>query len=817
MSLPAYEKLGVFYLGREFDPATNQPGAELLYDSRDLTTHAVCIGMTGSGKTGLCLSLLEEAALDGIPAIAIDPKGDIANLALRFPALQAQDFKPWVDAGEAARKGQSVDEFAATTAENWRKGLQEWGEDGARIQRLCDAAAVTIYTPGSTTGRPLSILRTLGAPDPGTAGDVLALKERVGSAVAGLLGLLEIEADAMRSREYLLLSALLDAAWRKGQGMDLASLIQAVQKPPFDKVGVFDLESFYPAKERTDLALRINSLLASPGFEAWLQGDALDIQELLYDSAGKPRLTVISIAHLNDAERMFVVTLVANELVAWMRRQSGTTSLRALFYMDEVFGYFPPTALPPSKPPLLTLMKQARAFGLGVVLATQNPVDLDYKGLGNAGTWFIGRLQTERDRERVIAGLLSTNAASGMDKSQLETVLSNLAQRTFLMRNVHDDAPVLMRTRWALSYLRGPLTLTEIDRLQAWDDPHAAIAAAPGASSVAVATDVPATAVLHTSAAQPSAQPAQSRGRVSGSTATSARPIAQAGIVERFLPAAPGTNVSYAPRLGGLVNAHFVNAKAGVDTWQTWYYLAPISAAGPDWSEAEMIEAGSLSFDDAPVSNASFGDIPGTALAAANHKAWARQLADHVYRSASFSIFRCPALKLTSTPGNSENEFRASAAQVLREKRDDAVDGLRKKYATRLAALEERQRRAEQKLAREQNQASNETMSSALSVGGSLLGALFGGGRRASVLSKAGAAARNVGRIGKERADVAHAEADLGALREQFAALTTAVEAEVTALEADFDPAAIEIESVAIKPRKSDTTVAEVALVWQPA
>ncbi len=467
MTLPAYEKLGAFYLGREWQADTKALGDEVLYDSRDLTTHAVCIGMTGSGKTGLCLSLLEEAALDGIPAIAIDPKGDIANLALTFPGLRPEDFRPWVDAGEAARKGQSMDEFAAATAEAWRKGLDEWGEDGARIQRLRDAASVTIYTPGSTSGRPLSILRSLSAPDAATTGDATALKERVGSAVAGLLGLLGIDADPMRSREFMLLSSLLDAAWRRNESLDLAALIQAVQKPPFDKVGVFDLESFYPARDRTELALRINGLLASPGFECWLQGDALDVQELLYDAAGKPRISIISIAHLNDAERMFVVTLVANELVAWMRRQPGTTSLRALFYMDEVFGFFPPTALPPSKPPLLTLMKQARAFGLGVVLATQNPVDLDYKGLGNAGTWFIGRLQTERDKQRVVEGLLSSNASNGLDKNQVEALLANLAQRTFLMRNVHDDGPVLLRTRWALSYLRGPMTLAEIGKLQA--------------------------------------------------------------------------------------------------------------------------------------------------------------------------------------------------------------------------------------------------------------------------------------------------------------------------------------------------------------
>ncbi len=760
MTLPSYEKLGAFYLGREYDAATQQLGQELLYDSRDLTTHAVCIGMTGSGKTGLCLSLLEEAAIDGIPAIAIDPKGDIANLALTFPGLLPADFKPWVDAGEAARKGQTVDEFAAATAEQWRKGLGEWGQDGARIQRLRDAASVTIYTPGSRAGRPLSILRSFSAPDPAVAGDATALKERVGSAVAGLLGLLGVDADPIRSREFILLSALLDAAWRRGEGLDLAALIRSVQKPPFDKVGVFDLESFFPAKDRTELALRINGLLASPGFEAWLEGDALDVQSMLYGPDGKPRIAIVSIAHLNDAERMFVVTLLANELVAWMRRQPGTTSLRALFYMDEIFGYFPPSAMPPSKMPLLTLMKQARAFGLGVVLATQNPVDLDYKGLGNAGTWFIGRLQTERDKLRVIEGLLGSDAAGGMDRAQLEAAMSTLPQRTFLMRNVHDDAPVLLRTRWALSYLRGPLTTAEISRLTA---------------SAGVAE--PETA----------APPAASARSAAGGSGAGERPVVPAGVHEQFLATA-AADATYDPCIGARVRAHFVDAGAGMDAWEDWYYLAPLTAAGPDWDAAETCNAAAIDLRDAPAAGARFAAVPGSALAAKAHAQFAKALADHVYRSVAVTVYRCPALKANAAPGGSEADFRAHLAQILREKRDASVDALRRKYATRLAALEDRQRRAEQKVTREKEQATSTTMASALSVGGSLLGALFGGGRRASSFGKAATAARGVGRIGKERTDVAQAEADLTALREQYAALEAELATEVAALESGFQP-----------------------------
>jgi len=793
MPLPNYERLGVFYLGREYDPKSDQLGAELLYDSRDLTTHAVCIGMTGSGKTGLCLSLLEEAALDGIPAIAIDPKGDIGNLLLAFPELKAGDFEPWVDAGEAARKGKSVGEFAAATAENWRKGLAEWNQDGERIARLRSAAEVAIYTPGSDAGRPLSVLRSFAAPDAATLGDATAFRERVSSAVAGLLALLGIEADPLKSREHILLSAILDAAWRAGQSPDLAAIIQSVQKPSFDRIGVFDVESFYPARDRMALALGINGLLAAPGFESWLHGEALDVQRLLYTSEGKPRIAIISIAHLNDAERMFVVTLVANELVAWMRRQSGTTSLRALFYMDEVFGYFPPSAMPPSKQPLLTLMKQARAFGLGTVLATQNPVDLDYKGLGNAGTWFIGRLQTERDKDRVIEGLLGTEAAGGMDRAGLEALMSSLTQRTFLMRNVHDDAPVLFRTRWAMSYLRGPLTLNEIKRLTP-------AASAGGASSQG--TGAAATAA--------SASPAAS------SSTAGAHPVLQAGVVERFLPAPAGAaSVTYQPCLGAKVRARFVDAKAGMDAWESWYYLAPIGADGPDWAGAEVLPGPGPKFADGAVAGAQFAELPAAASSDRSHRKWSSALEDHVYRNASLSVMSCPALKMVAAPGGTEGDFRARIALALREKRDDTVDKLRKKYEAKIATLEDRARRAEQKVGREKAQATTETMSSALSVGGSLLGALFGG-RRSSALGKVSTAARRAGRVSKERADVAHAEADARALREQVEALNDELAAEVRALESELDPHAIRIETVPVRPRKADIAVTDLGVVWRP-
>ena len=465
-----YEKLGLFYLGKTYDMKERQVTPNLvLYESKHLTTHAVCVGMTGSGKTGLGIALLEEAAIDGIPVIAIDPKGDLGNLLLTFPKLQAEDFQPWVDPDEAGRRGLTTEQFAAQTAEQWRKGLAAWDQTGERIARLRDAVDLAIYTPGSTAGLPLTVLRSFDAPPPRLIEQAEAYRERVASTVSGLLALLGIVVDPITSREHILLANVLDHSWRAGHDLDMASLIHAVQSPPFQKVGVLDLETFFPAKERFALAMKLNNLLASPGFAAWLEGDPLDVGGLLYTPRGKPRLSIMSIAHLSDNERMFFVTILLNEVLAWIRTQPGTSSLRAILYMDEIFGYFPPTANPPSKVPMLTLLKQARAFGLGVVLATQNPVDLDYKGLSNAGTWFLGRLQTQRDKDRVLEGLegASTVAGHAFDRKKMDEILSGLGNRVFVMNNVHDDQPVVFQTRWALSYLRGPLTREQIQTLMA--------------------------------------------------------------------------------------------------------------------------------------------------------------------------------------------------------------------------------------------------------------------------------------------------------------------------------------------------------------
>ena len=429
--------------------------------------------MTGSGKTGLGIGLIEEAVIDGIPVLAIDPKGDLANLLLTFPNLTADEFAPWVNQDEARAAGQTPEAFAATEAARWAAGLQEWDQDRQRIGRLKASADFTVYTPGSPMGRPISIVESFAAPPPALLDDPDLLGDRVASAATSVLTLAGIDAEPLRSREHILLSTLFAERWRAGQDLDLASLITAVQQPPMARVGVMELEAFFPSKDRFELAMQLNQLLAAPSFAAWLHGDPLNLDTLLYSPEGKPRVAVVSIAHLDDHERMFFVSLLLGQLVTWMRGQRGTSSLRALVYFDEIFGFLPPVANPPSKAPLLKLLKQARAFGIGLALATQNPVDLDYKALSNCGTWLLGRLQTERDKARMLDGLegVATGSGEGFDRAGLDQLLSSLGKRIFLLHNVHDKRPTLFETRWTLSYLRGPMGRDEIRRLTGTEPP----------------------------------------------------------------------------------------------------------------------------------------------------------------------------------------------------------------------------------------------------------------------------------------------------------------------------------------------------------
>jgi hypothetical protein len=818
-----FERLGAFYLGQEYDLATGERLDSLvMYDARDLTTHAVCLGMTGSGKTGLCIDLLEEAALDSVPAIIIDPKGDVTNLLLTFPDLAPESFKPWVNVDDARRKGMSVSEYANYIAETWRKGLADWDQGPERIRTLKESADFRIYTPGSDAGLPISILASLKAPSLSWDEEGELLREQIQGTVSALLGLVGIEADPLRSREHILLSTIFEHSWRQGQDLDLTHLITAVQSPPVRKLGVFDVDTFFPEKERFGLAMSLNNIIAAPSFGAWAQGEPLDITNLLYTAGGKPRHSIFYIAHLSDPERMFFVTLLLEQIITWIRQQSGTTSLRALLYFDELFGFFPPVANPPSKQPLLTLLKQARAFGLGVLLTTQNPVDVDYKGLSNAGTWFIGKLQTEQDKARLLDGLQSVSAAAGsaMDRAQLDRIISTLGSRVFLLHNVHEEQPVIFYTRWAMSYLRGPLTRPQVRQLMA---PTKAEASPPRPAEhekvdATVAPPPPAVARQTTgySTTPPALPPDLAQAllptRISSSGAVASLEKELDHRVE-----ATETALVYEPCLLALGQVHFLDRTRRVNESRQVGLMVHPSHLGTfiRWEDADPTELDPSELENRPGPNAVFGPVPSELSTASKLKAIAKDFSDYLYREQVFSLYYNPELKLYSQPGESDRDFRIRAQQVAREKRDAEVEKLRKKYQGQLDRLQTRLAREQRELTEDQAKYEARKREEVISAGESVIGVLgiFGRRRSTTGLSRAATKRRLTS---KAKADIEESEAEIARLESEIEDMRRMLQEEAEAISEKWTISLEQVETYEVKPTRKDVEVELVALAWSP-
>jgi hypothetical protein len=800
-----FEKLGTFYLGREVDLKTKKTADNLLlYDSKDLVTHVLCVGMTGSGKTGLCIDLLEEAAIDGIPSIIIDPKGDLPNLLLTFPDLQAENFTPWVNEEEAQKKNLTISEYGAQQADFWKNGLAFWGQNGERIKRFKESADFTIYTPGSNAGFPVSILSSFTAPPSVILEDNEALRDQINTTVTSLLGLLGIDADPIQSKEHILISTILSSAWSKGLSLDLPALIQQIQSPPVTRIGVLDLESFFPSEGRFKLAMALNNLLAAPGFATWLEGEPLNIGSLLYTASGKPRVSIFSIAHLNDAERMFFVSLLLNQIIGWMRTQSGTTSLRAIVYMDEIFGYFPPVANPPSKTPLLTLLKQARAYGVGVVLVTQNPVDLDYKGLSNTGTWLIGRLQTERDQARVLDGLegAMNSASVSFNRKELETTMAGLGSRMFLLNNVHEDAPVVFESRWAMSYLRGPLTRNQIKLLS---DPQKS-------------------KTILSTASPEKTQPYESIQPLTTSKAqNNQKPILSPTIDQYYAPirgSKPAGNLLvYQPSLYGVGKVYFLDKKANIDL--TKEVLVQISLMdGPitiNWDEAKISLIKVTELEKTPGDSAQFLPLPADASQEKSFTAWNKEFANYLFRTQELNLMRSPSQKVVSNPEESERDFRLRINQMNREMRDAALEKLREKYAPKIAAIQEQIRKAQQAVERESEQAKQQKLQTAISIGATILGAFAG--RKTisqSTIGRATTSIKTASRTMKEAQDVGRAKDTVEAMQAKLADMEAEFKADTDQLSTTIDSQLETLEPLTIRPSKTDITVSLLALCWIP-
>ncbi|HEY9679824.1 MAG TPA: hypothetical protein V6C76_17610 [Drouetiella sp.] len=818
-----FEKLGLFYLGKRFDLATNQSTNDLvLYDSKDLLTHAVCIGMTGSGKTGLCLSLVEEAAIDNIPVIAIDPKGDLSDLLLSFPNLSGAEFQPWVNADEARQQNVTVEEFAEKEASNWRDGLAAWGQDSERVKRLRDAADFRIYTPGSNAGIPISIVQSLAAPSAEVIEDSDAMRERVVTTANCLLALLGTSIDPLKSREHILLSNILDQNWRNGVNLTLHDIIQQIQKPPMTQVGAIDLESFYPAKERFELAMSVNNLLAAPGFDAWLTGEPLDVDKLLHSETGKPRISIFSIAHLGDTERMFFVSLLLGQMVSWIRSQSGTSSLRAILYMDEIFGYFPPVANPPSKTPLLTLLKQARAYGLGLVLASQNPVDLDYKGLANTGTWFIGRLQTERDKMRVLDGLEGAISETGgeFNRQDMEKILAGLGKRVFLMNNVHESRPEIFQTRWTLSYLRGPLMKTQIKQLM---DPIKSASRKGQSELKSVNTSESGTSDSQSAQNMLAEKQAKKTAERAKNSVTGKRPALSPDIRQLFLKnnASPANaeNTVYKPVLFGSATVRFIDAKTGLDESQDKSFTVTVTGDGAslNWSDGSAVKYTDGELEQEPVSNATFEQVPPGLCQATNYKLWTKSFATWLASTQKYYLLCCPSLKFYSLPGEAEGPFKVRLQQRLNEMRDDGKAKLRDKYTAKINSLQTRIQAAQQKVERTAQIAKEDQLHSAISIGATIFGAMVS--RRpfgSTTINKASSAARSASRAAQKQADTARAAESLDTLQQQMDDLQAQFQSELSDLNNAIQSHLSATESTAIAPKKTNIVVKSMQLLWLP-
>ncbi|MBT8137348.1 MAG: DUF87 domain-containing protein [Gammaproteobacteria bacterium] len=795
-----YEKLGAFYLGKAYDLENKQRRDDVvLYDSKDLTTHAAIIGMTGSGKTGLGIGMLEEAAIDKIPVIAVDPKGDLGNLLLTFPKLRPQDFEPWVNSRSASDKGMTTAEYAEAQSSLWREGLKDWGQGADRIKKLRDTVDLSIYTPGSNSGLPISVLRSFNAPSATVMEDLDVYRERVQATATGILALLGIDADPITSREHILIANILDRSWQEGGSLDLGGLIAAIQDPPIKRIGVMDLDSFYPAKDRLQLAMRMNNLLAAPGFEAWMEGEPLDVGKLLHTESGKPRVSVISIAHLTEAERMFFVTMLLNELIGWMRSQSGTSTLRAILYMDEVFGYLPPIANPPSKPLFLTLLKQARAYGVGLVLATQNPVDLDYKALSNTGTWFIGRLQTERDKARVMEGLEGAAAGGNFDKQRMEQIIAGLGKRRFLLHNVHEDEPVVFNTRWVMSYLAGPFTRNQIRKLMKGRKPAPATSAPePGKKDVRAATK-----------AVKVKRPQE--------------PVLPASVKQYFMPVgahSPGDkDLVYVSKVGAGAEIAYSSSRYNVNEEREVFLIADVDD-GPvpvDWDDSAEIEFDIGNLESDGEQGAIFTEPADAAAEPKNYKKWERLFKTWLRTNKPLKLYKSKTYKLVSEPGETEGNFRVRLQELANEKRDLAIEKLRDKYASKVATREERLRKAEQVIEREQQQAKSKKLDTAISFGTAVLGSLLGRKKvsRTSA-SRMGTAIKSIGRMGKEKGDIKRARETAEAVRAQLEELNEQMEQDIEELEDRFDAQDEELTEIQVKATATNITVHFVALTWMP-
>ncbi|MCG3657761.1 ATP-binding protein [Aliarcobacter butzleri] len=779
-----YEKLKLFYIGKEKIDDNFVP---LVYKNKDLLTHAAIIGMTGSGKTGLGISLLEEAAIDNIPSIIIDPKGDMTNLLLTFPSLQGSDFEPWIEEQDASNNGLSVKEFAQNTANLWKNGLERDFQNASRIEKFKNSADFTVYTPGSDAGVQISILSSFKAPNKEVIEDNDLLVSLVNSTVSSILSLIEEKSDTT-SKESILISSIFMNYFKENKDLTLEELITLIVTPPFSKIGVFDLETFFAQSERLKLALKLNNIIANPSFKTWIEGETLDISNLLYDETGKAKVSIFSIAHLNDSQRMFFVTLLLNQMVAWMRRQEGTTSLKALLYMDEIFGYFPPNSNPPSKQPMLTLLKQARSFGIGIILSTQNPVDIDYKGLANIGTWFIGRLQTKQDKEKVIDGLSSANEGN-LNKDEVMNLISNLEKRNFILKNINEDGIKIFETRWALSYLKGPISKDGIKKLMSEKKKEnittQKIENENQTTQINIEKGIP-------------------------------KPIITSNLTEKYLYSSQNSAYYLQPYLICSCDVHYIDAPKNIDFEEKISYKIYLDENMKNIDFEEKEELGNNSFEEKEKPNSFYYELPSFIQKEKDLKVIEKDFMDYIYRSSKLTLYKNEFLKITSKQTESLNDFKIRLQDRLNEKIDLEVEKLKVKFVKENDSIETKLSKLYEKLQKEEIQATSTTTDTIISIGTSLLGAFFGNSViNKTNIGKVATSAKGASKILKERNDVKQVENEILELQQQKETLKTLLENEIEKINLANQSSNFPIEEIFIKPKRSDIYNTKLVLLWQ--
>lgn len=800
---------GHFFLG---PVEGGEEDANIIYEAADLTTHGVIVGMTGSGKTGLGMILLEEALLQGIPTLVIDPKGDMGNLLLTFPDLAPSDFRPWINEGEAERDGVTPDELAASTAEVWENGLGGSGIGKDRIARLREMADFTIYTPGSTAGVALNVIGDLSAPAEGA--DAEAMREEIDGLVQGLLNLVNVKSDPLSGREHVLLANLIHHAWDAGTDLDLARLLAQIQNPPMRKLGVIELDTFFPPSDRTALAMKLNGLLASPSFAAWGEGVPLDIASML-EGGGKPKAAIVSIAHLSDEERQFAVTLILSKLVTWMRSQAGSPDLRALVYMDEVFGFVPPTAEPPAKRPILTILKQARAFGVGMVLSTQNPVDLDYKAISNAGTWMIGRLQTERDKARLLEGMRAAGGDADIDA--IGDTIGGLGKRKFLLHTTRGGAPTTFGTRWAMSYLPGPLTRDQIGTLMA--DQRAAVAAtAPTTPAPVAPTAAAEAAPAPPAAAAAPAALADDESAVAPDVADSV----EVAYLDAGAPWAADIGAVAGGRrlragLAARVRLLFDETKGDLRHEAEWEAIVAPLGSDVDGGDFRPVDYDDRDLRSTPPDGAVYVLPDGKIHTKTFFTNAQRALKDQLYRNESLTLLRNTELKLYSRVGETEDEFAERCARAADDKADEEADELRTSMAKKEDRIRAAMAKAEDRLRELEHDSKDRKRNEVLSGAIDVIGGLFGGRRSSrSIMSgvRRASSSRRTSANASERVETAK-----NRLAEKADELEDLAEALTDALgesQDAWEEAARAIESYQVGLEKTDITVEDLVLVWVP-